>query len=119
MKAIFSIHPEHSRRILQGSKTVEIRRKLPIREIDKILIYETAPTKMIVGEFSIKKMAYHPKEYAWGEFGGKAGISQDQYQSYLHNLDLAGIIEIGEVQKYAKPKPLKGTPPQSFKYLKT
>lgn len=52
--AIFSIHPQFADLILSGEKKFEFRRIPAKRDIDKILIYATAPVCAVVGE--VKEM---------------------------------------------------------------
>ena len=49
--AVFSIKPYFADAILDGSKTVELRKVAPKRPIERVWIYVTAPVMHIVGHF--------------------------------------------------------------------
>lgn len=54
MKSILlPIKPVFVERILSGEKWYEFRKRLPL-DIERVVIYETAPTKKVVGEFHCK-----------------------------------------------------------------
>lgn len=54
MKSILlPIKPVFVERILSGEKWYEFRKRLPLG-IERVVIYETAPTKKVVGEFHCK-----------------------------------------------------------------
>jgi predicted transcriptional regulator len=52
---VASIHPRHAQAILDGTKTVELRRKVwrMGAEIDRMFLYETAPTSALVGHVRV------------------------------------------------------------------
>ncbi len=49
--AIFSIKPYFADAILDGSKTVELRKVAPKRPVERAWIYATAPVMLITGHF--------------------------------------------------------------------
>jgi predicted transcriptional regulator len=49
--AVFSIKPYFADAILDGSKTVELRKVAPKRPVERVWIYATAPVMRIVGHF--------------------------------------------------------------------
>lgn len=49
--AVFSIKPYFADAILDGSKTVELRKVAPKRSVERAWIYSTAPVMRIVGHF--------------------------------------------------------------------
>lgn len=49
--AVFSIKPYFADAILDGSKTVELRKVAPKKPIERVWIYATAPVMRIVGHF--------------------------------------------------------------------
>ena len=54
-KILLSINPEYVEKILLGQKKYEYRKVKPSRkDIDKMIIYSTAPVKMIVAEVYIE-----------------------------------------------------------------
>ena len=49
--AVFSIKPYFADAILDGSKTIELRKVAPKRPVERAWIYATAPVMRIVGHF--------------------------------------------------------------------
>ena len=65
--AIFSIRPYFADAILDGSKTVELRKVAPKRPIERAWIYATAPVMRIVGHFQpgkIRDATYEDRKHA-------------------------------------------------------
>ncbi len=56
MKILMSIKPKFVKQIFEGIKLFELRKKIFRREVKTIIIYESSPTKKIVGEFIIDKI---------------------------------------------------------------
>jgi predicted transcriptional regulator len=54
--AVFSIKPYFADAILDGSKTVELRKIAPKRPVERVWIYATAPVMRIVGYFKPGKI---------------------------------------------------------------
>jgi predicted transcriptional regulator len=54
--AIFSIKPHFADTILDGSKTVELRKVAPRKPVERTWIYATAPIMRIVGHFKPGKI---------------------------------------------------------------
>jgi len=47
-EVILAIKPKYARTILDGTKTVELRKRFP-QGIERIFLYATAPEKSIIG----------------------------------------------------------------------
>ncbi len=74
MRVLLSIKPEFALKIFNGSKRYEFRRAIfKNRNVDRVIVYASNPTKLIIGEFEIKDI-YHDefsdllvkkKSHAW------------------------------------------------------
>ncbi|MDR0199892.1 MAG: hypothetical protein LBI43_04865 [Streptococcaceae bacterium] len=123
MKAILSIKSEYVERIFAGTKKYEFRKQIFQRDVDEILIYETAPTMRVVGKFTFEKILVNTPEKIWDETKEFSGIDFDSYMEYFRSKEIAYAIKIKEVTKYKKAQPLKviapelKMPPQSFAYV--
>ena len=51
MRVLLSIKPEFVSSIFKGEKRFEYRRTIFKSPVERVVIYETSPTKKIVGEF--------------------------------------------------------------------
>lgn len=65
--AIFSIKPYFADAILDGSKTVELRKVAPKRPVERAWIYATAPVMHIIGYFrpgQIREATHEDRKHA-------------------------------------------------------
>jgi predicted transcriptional regulator len=80
--ALLSIHPEYVQRILAGTKHYEFRRINFKQPITHVIMYETAPTKLITGYFTVKAVHKgHPIDI-WKDFGARGGIREIPFFGY-------------------------------------
>ena len=61
---ILSIHPNHIEKILSGEKRYEYRKRIPT-DIRRIVVYATAPIKMIVALIEIDSILKGTPECVW------------------------------------------------------
>lgn len=93
---LMSIKPRHSRRIFEGTKRFELRR-MAVRfdPGDIIVVYESHPTKAIVGAFAVAKVHRGTVEQLWERIGEGFGVSLEGYRSYFKGAQTAHAIEVG------------------------
>jgi predicted transcriptional regulator len=120
--AVMAINPEFADRILAGTKKVEFRRTIPRREVTHVMIYSTAPCKVIVGYFEVTGIDIGAPADIWKRFGQNSGISAEGFRSYYRGSAKAVAIKVGRVVAFKSPLPLielspNLSPPQSFCYL--
>ena len=124
---VLSIKPAYSDKILDGRKTVELRRRFPAAAPIGALayIYSTSPVKAIVGSALIHNVRQLPVEQIWTEFQSMAFIERDQFEKYFERLDHGFALVFGYVKAFPRPLPLSELrerfgfePPQSFLYAK-
>ncbi len=118
---LLPILPVYVDKILNGEKKYEFRKKLAKKDIKKIYIYETAPTKKIVGEAEVVSKITMEKNDLWQLTCDKAGITQDFYLKYFLNQSHASAYEIGNVIRYSEGVSLEyvgiSYAPQSYVYI--
>lgn len=119
---LLSINPKYVEGILAGTKRFEYRkRKCSRPDVDKIIIYATAPVKAVVGEVEIRDILITSPEELWNTTSKYSGVSKDFFDAYYRGRDIAVAYKLGEVKKYNQPKSLKEYgitfAPQSFIYL--
>ena len=121
-KIIVSIHPEHVKNIINGTKKFEYRTKVAKSDVKKIIIYETAPIKRVVAEAEIIEVLMMKPEDLWEVTKEQSGISKSFFDSYFENRDVAYAYKLGEVKVYEQPKTLEEfglrCAPQSFAYVR-
>jgi predicted transcriptional regulator len=123
---LVSIRPFYASKILDGRKTVELRRKFP--EVASTgamaLIYSSSPVSAIVGYARIKFVLKLPVSQIWKDHGDAACISKENFDAYFAGLKYGFAIVL------ESPKLLKRqltaidladafgiVPPQSYRYL--
>lgn len=119
---LLSINPEHVANILLGTKQFEFRKVRCRPEVDKIIIYATAPKKMVVAEADIGEIIEDEINEVWRQTKTLAGISYAFFRAYYKGKKKAVAYRLRNVESYEQPKKLSDYgikyPPQSFVYLK-
>ena len=121
MRVVMSIKPKFVEKILNGTKIFELRKKIFKKEVERVIIYESSPTKKIVGEFIIDKIISDIPQKIYLDYGESLGISKNEYFKYFKNVDIAYAIKIKKVIKYEKELTLADfnleRAPQSYQYI--
>lgn len=119
---ILSIKPVYANAILEGVKTVEFRKRVFKKNVDKVFIYSSSPIKMIVGYFTFSNIVEDTPENLWKIFHQVGGINKDDFFEYYKETEKGFGIVIKEVVKFEVEKdPIEFienfTAPQSYVYL--
>jgi len=122
---LVSIKPVYVEKILDGQKTVELRRKFPDTSVGAtILIYSTSPVQAVVGYARIKAVLKMPVDEIWSDFGDSACIRKTDFDDYFDGLDAGYAIQLEGVTALERQMPASElrdafgfVPPQSFRYL--
>ena len=122
---VFSIKPEHSQKIEQGLKTVELRRRFPssVPPGTVALIYSTTPIRALTGIAEIATVLKYPPGRIWDEFAPETCISKEDFNSYFAGTEAGFVIRL----QHARPlrrllyldelrQRFNFEPPQSFLY---
>lgn len=124
--ALISIRPRFAQDILAGTKTTELRRRAPAcKPGDVVVMYETSPTKAIVGIAIVEGIDDGPTEGLWKAARGSAGVSREEYRSYFSGVVRGSAIRLSGARPLRRPIPLAEAqelapdfrPPQSWCYL--
>jgi len=122
MEILLSIKPEFSQKIFSGEKKYEFRKQLPKSLIKRIFIYESSPSKCIVGWFKVKKIICGPPDKIWEICKDSGGIEREKFFSYCNGKKEIYAIHIKYVHRFKKPiNPFEINPffrpPQNFVYF--
>lgn len=99
---LVSIRTIHARRILAGTKTVELRRRFPTIEAGtRLWIYETLPTGAIVGFATAMNLHRATPEVLWERYGSSFGLAAVEFHSYLDGCMEAVAISLSNVRRIA------------------
>ena len=120
---LLSIKPKYADLILQGLKTVELRRSWAAQPVGLIVIYASSPVQRLVGVVAVVDV----KEQSIGELwktsqahGG--GLTRKELQTYYQGKHRGFAVMLRDVKPAktpADPTELlpEFVPPQSFRYL--
>lgn len=125
---LISIRPEYADQILEGCKTVELRRRFT-EEIDqntRLFIYSSNPVGAIVGSAKIDKVTKLSVKQIWKKFRKEACIEKADFENYFYGIQVGFVLSLGEVTPLAETVDREDIldrwgirPPQSYMYLST
>ncbi|MCG6203063.1 ASCH domain-containing protein [Rhodopseudomonas sp. HC1] len=98
--AIISIHPGYANAILEGTKTIELRRRIPeLATGTRLWIYATRPTAAVVGTATIRDVnRAHPRTI-WRKHRDGAGVDHAAFMEYFHGTQEAVAILLAAVRR--------------------
>jgi len=119
---LLPLYPKYARAVMAGTKTVEFRKANVPRNVTHVVVYATAPEKMILGYFSVKRTVVASPAVLWRRFARRGRVEQKDFQIYYRGADLGVAIIVDSVYRYIRPMAadLNGALrpiPQSFKYV--
>ena len=98
--AIISIHPEHADAILAGTKTIELRRRIPdLAPGTRLWIYATRPTQAVVGMVTIDSIARAHPTTVWEQHGTRTGLDHRGFESYFNGFPVAFAVFLSGAQR--------------------
>lgn len=125
---LLSIHPEFTRAILDGSKTVEIRRgRVRWDAGDWVWLYATAPLAHVAGVVVVNYVDVADADDVWRAHRVGCGLSRGRYRAYTRGAPVVSAIGIAD--RIACKHPLNlgcvigrvcigGRPPQRYRTLR-
>ncbi len=123
MNVLLSIKPRFTKLIFSGEKRYEYRKAIfKSPEVRKIVVYESSPTKMIVGELEIETILCDTPNAIWNRTKKYSGIDCHFFFSYFSRRQFGYAIKIRSTCLYRDPiDPNEFVSnfhaPQSFMYL--
>jgi Uncharacterized conserved protein len=122
MNVLLSIKPEFVNKIFSGDKKYEYRKTIFKRkDINKVVVYATAPISRIVGEFEIESILFDDVNSLWEETKAHSGIDKEFFFEYFTEKEKGYAIKIKSYEKYQRSRELGdvyySVPPQSFAYI--
>lgn len=99
MNAIISIKPEFSKKIVQGDKTVEVRRRGVNLELgDRLWVYETLPTGKVMFVVIVDHVFKGCPAEIWGKYADQIDISVEEFEEYFDGCDYGSAIAFKKVE---------------------
>jgi predicted transcriptional regulator len=121
-----SVKPIFANGILDGTKTVELRRVCPnVASGDMVLIYSTSPEMALLGSAQVAQVLSGAPLHIWKEVREHACVTREQFDSYFSGATTASGIWLCAVRRLARPIHLRELrerwpwlkPPQSYRYV--
>jgi len=122
MSVLLSIKPKYVDKIVAGDKKYEFRKAIFKKDVRKVYIYSSSPTKKIVGCFFLSDIIRNTPENLWAELKHLSGLEHAEFFEYFKDKTEGFAIEIGELFVFKKPIDPRicfenFVPPQSFCYF--
>ena len=119
-----SIHPRWANAIVDGRKTVELRRRAPgVEPGATALLYATSPDCCLVATALVRGVVSLPLPQLWAQFGNPAAVTRAEFRRYFRGKRTGAAIELEAVRSLAAPvglhrlRELGIRPAQGWRYL--
>jgi predicted transcriptional regulator len=120
---LLPIKPQFAQQIFVGTKQYEFRKTIfRNKDIRRIIVYASAPTSKVIGEFEIDAILQMDKEHLWEQTKDLSGITKAYFDKYFEEKSIGCAIKISKPRLYQHPFDLQAGfgiryAPQSFVYL--
>ena len=123
---VLSVRPRFAEAIIDGRKTVEVRRQRPNVQPGTLgFIYSSSPVQAVVGSFRVDRIFSGTPEELWLVAQGGANISRQDFDCYFAGTEVGHAIIVSCCQRLPRPISLSHLrviwpgckPPRSFGYL--
>ncbi|HCR70937.1 MAG TPA: hypothetical protein DIW23_05805 [Anaerolineae bacterium] len=122
---IISIKPNYALKIIDGVKTVELRRRFPVDNIKggKVIVYASSPIKEIIGYAIIESVEKLSVAKLWRKYNKEACVEKDFFNTYFEGVEEGYAVSLSHPVKLELPidvksleKKYKISAPQSYCY---
>lgn len=104
--AMISIRSNHAIDIVDGAKTVELRRRfMQLPQGSRLWIYATLPVGALVATATICMIDYDEPEVLWARYRHQAAVSERLFFDYFGGCDLGCAIRLANIEQIT-PVPL-------------
>lgn len=118
---LISLYPEYARAILEGRKRVEFRRGGIPRDVERFVLYATAPVRQVLGHVRVERCEVASPEVLWEAFGEVGVIDEKGFHDYYQDRAEGRCFVLADPRPFSVPLPLATfglrAGPQSFKYV--
>ena len=122
---LVSVRPQYAAKILEGEKTVELRRRFPYSGSvgATVFIYSSSPIRALIGRAKIKDVQKLSVSEIWKEHSDAACISRKDFYRYFNGVKFGFAIMLGAVKPMIRvtASDLESqfgiVPPQSYRYV--
>jgi predicted transcriptional regulator len=104
---LISLEERHANRILEGTKTVELRRRpMHVAIGATVWIYVKVPVGCVVGCAKVTGLHTLAPSTLWNRFGAVSGLQRQEFFEYFSGLPKAFALGLSEPTRLASPIPL-------------
>lgn len=122
---LISIRSKFVRAILDGTKTFELRRKVPRHAAGlDVIVYSSGGDKAIMARARVSQVATGTPESIWSQYAVHLGVTRQEFDEYFLGTEVAHALKLEDVTASRRPVPLTELradhglePPQSWRYL--
>ena len=123
---LISIQPEYADQIMDGCKTVELRRRFveTVEQDTRLFIYSSSPVGAIIGCAKIEGVIKLPIKQIWKTFHKQACIEKSEFEKYFDGVEFGFVVSLGDVTPLTELLVREDIldrwgirPPQSYMYL--
>jgi predicted transcriptional regulator len=123
---IISLRPDLTRAILEGRKTVELRRrKMKAAPGTRVWLYSKTPSAQVEGVARIMSIEERDLKSLWSEYSEEVGVSKPEFDAYFEGCKMGCAIRLSHPRTLSRMVALTSMreqlgdfhPPQFFKRL--
>lgn len=122
---VLALRPRFADAILDGTKTVELRRtRIAAPPGTRFLLYASSPMMAVVGTATLTEAETETPAQVWRRHRHNLGLSRAEYDAYLDGATLATALTLTNAVRIPIPHTLASLreqagfrPPQSYRYL--
>lgn len=122
---LMSLRPRFAEAILDGSKSVELRRtRVSATPGTMIIIYASSPVMSVVGTATLAAVHTAKASTLWRKHRLHLGLTRREFDDYLSGTETASCLSVTDPQRLDNPLQLAWLrghatfqPPQSYRYL--
>ena len=123
---LLSVRSPHVERLLDGTKTVEFRRRSwNVPDGTLVVLYAARDRRAIVGSVVVESTEVGTPQKLWRTHGSRSGLSSAEFNLYFDGASIAVAITVGTPRVLRSPLTLeelrRRTPqfhvPQSYRYM--
>jgi predicted transcriptional regulator len=121
---VLSLQARHAAAVMQGRKTVELRKRFTGRWIGRSAsVYAAGGPGSLLGTVTIGDVVKGDPEEIWDRFGSRMSCTRSEYDEYVGDRHALFAIELSDPRPYESPVPLSQLshllgevlhPPQSY-----
>jgi predicted transcriptional regulator len=98
--ALISIRPGYADAIFSGTKTIELRRRIPPTAAGlRLWIYVTKPVGAVLGIAEVKEVIAGSPATVWEKCGDGAGLTRQEFDQYFESSKTAFGLVLSNVKK--------------------